>query len=208
MAMTLNNVPLSGQTLGNTRVPINQNFVTIDTAFQVDHVPYVTSGQGKHNKVTFPNQTSTPTFVASEMGMFNQLKNPTPRQDIWIIRGDDTGNPYPMTGYNNKSPASSAPTNGWTYIPSGMIMAWGTATITASNGLYNVNYASELATTNFPGFNSFYSPPIVVRFSNAPPPVSNFVGYQANSLTGFSAFSSLTTGIGSGVVFGWMVIGI
>ena len=41
--MALNNVPLSGQSLGVTRVPINQNFSVIDADFSVDHVAYNTT---------------------------------------------------------------------------------------------------------------------------------------------------------------------
>ena len=61
--MALNNVPLAGQTLGQTQAPINQNFAVIDTAFQVDHEDYNTTNQGMHNRVSFLTQSPVPTPI-------------------------------------------------------------------------------------------------------------------------------------------------
>ena len=92
----MNNVPLTGQTLGVTRVPINNNFSVIGSTFEVDHVGYNLTDQGKHAKITMPSQGAVPSFSAGEIGLFNQNAAPTNINDIWLARG--AAAPYPMTG--------------------------------------------------------------------------------------------------------------
>ena len=124
------NVPLPAQSLATSQPLIQGNFVTIQNAFVQDHVDYNTSGQGKHNQVTFPNVISTPSYLVGEIGLFNQTASPTGIPDIWLQRG--TADPYPMTG-------CSANTSGWSYLPSGIIIQWGTSSV-VSNGTSTISF--------------------------------------------------------------------
>ena len=84
----LNNVPTPTQTLGQTNAPILSNFTTIDTGFSVDHITFGAAGVGFHKQVTFPDVTaSVPSFLAGQMGLFNENAVPTSRNDIWMARG-------------------------------------------------------------------------------------------------------------------------
>jgi hypothetical protein len=118
------NVPLPAQSLATSQPLIQGNFVTIQDAFVQDHVDYNTSGQGKHNQVTFPNFTGSIAFLSGEIGLFNQTAAPTNVPDIWLQRG--TGTPYPMTGCSVGSP-------GWSYLPSGMLTQWGNSTVNSNS---------------------------------------------------------------------------
>lgn len=119
--MALNNVPNPGQTLVVTRNPINQNFSTINAAFLVDHVEYNLSGQGKHNKVTFPNQLAAPTFTNPEIGLYNFVSPVTTINELFIR--NSSGVTTPIT-------ASAQTANGWSYLPSGLLIKWGSAAVT------------------------------------------------------------------------------
>lgn len=64
MSYTL--LPNTGQSLGFTRDLIKTNFTIIQTAFNVDHVNYDATGEGKHNKVSLVKQASDPGSAADE----------------------------------------------------------------------------------------------------------------------------------------------
>src|SRR5215475_7361133 len=68
----LNNVPVAGQTLGASRDLINANFVTINTAFSVNHVPYNDGSglQGLHQFVQMPAGTPVIATAAGQIGLY------------------------------------------------------------------------------------------------------------------------------------------
>jgi len=121
MATTLIDVPLSGQTLGQTRVPIRTNFTVISDAFQVDHVAYNASGQGKHKWVTFPVQTQATAQAAliyPDIGLYSALYATTGINELFFRNSGNVVPDVPMT-------ARLYAGNGWTYLPSGIIIQWG-----------------------------------------------------------------------------------
>lgn len=162
----LNPVPTPTQTLGQTNLSILNNFTTIDTGFSVDHVTFGAAAVGFHKQVTLPNVSTlvpptVPTFLAGQMGLFNQSSVATaapalsaaPRNEIWMSRG--TGIPFPITAYD--APNAPADTRGWTYLPSGMLMIWGTASIISAGTSTSVTFTNNAqgGVTSFPGFQSF-----------------------------------------------------
>ncbi len=116
--MALNSVPQAGQTLQTTRDPIRTNFNVIATAFVQDHVDYNTTGQGKHNKVTFPSQSVSPAFVATELGLYNAVDVTTGVNELFVKKAAGTG--IPFTAWGNPSGQ-----NGWTMLPSGVLIKFG-----------------------------------------------------------------------------------
>ena len=117
----LNQVPQASQTLAQTQNLILQNFTTyIDFAFQVDHVPYTTPGQGKHNWVTFPLQGGLHGFTGTDSGFFSAPDSFSGLNQIFVTPPGQVspGNPVPMTACNKIQ-------NGYSYLPSGIIIQWG-----------------------------------------------------------------------------------
>lgn len=194
--MALNDTPQAGQSLNVTQNPIRQNFITIDTAFSIDHAAYGSANVGKHNKISFPLQAAAPAFIANEIGLFNQNAAPTNRPDIWMARGAAAA--IPITGYVLGGTNAG---NGWTYLPSGLLMAWGRSTTGAATNV-TITYANEL--TNFPGFTTVNAFPQLTRISGAGTS-TNFVTLTAYNQTTFQVYSSAA---GTQVQFAWLVIGI
>ena len=152
--MALNNVPLSGQTLNTTRIPINSNFSTINAAFLVDHVEYATPGAGKHNKVTFPVQGSAPAFSSTDNGFYefpyNNLTNTIPEL---FIHKQTSAAPVdiPFTSsIMSQDAATGNDTSGFTYLPSGILWRW--QQNIPVNGLTTITLS-----TNKPAFNAIFS---------------------------------------------------
>jgi hypothetical protein len=212
--MALNNVPLAGQTLGQTRDQINDNFSTIATAFVQDHVDYNVSGQGKHNKITFPLQSSVPTFLMNEIGLFDQNAAFTPVNpglgaptvsipDIWMARG--TANPFPITGFNYTSNVTGS--TFWTFLPSGLKIIGGQNS-TGAGQTASIVYGNTGSggANNFPGFsNPFVGTVNVTRVNNSSTTTS-FMVVTTYSYTGFSVRTS-DPGT-TNATFLWFAIGI
>lgn len=157
--MALNNVPLAGQTLTSSRSPINANFATISTAFAVDHVDYNTSGQGKHNKVTLPSQSSAPSFSNPEIGLYNKVPAApfplTTINELFIRRS--AGGETPITATINDGGGAFA-TSGYYYLPSGLLVKWGSFTnaSVAANTHVTVTKNFPVA-ANIPVFATIYT---------------------------------------------------
>lgn len=163
----LNTVPVAGQSLGASRDLINANFVTIDTAFSVDHVSYNngSGNQGQHNKITFPAVTPmVPTFAAGSMGLFNQNAVPTSRPDIWMARG--AGTPFPITGYANGAIVSNNAV-AWSYLPSGMKFIGGQNVTSGGTRTITLGSTAGGGLDSFPGFTSFVCYVTAIRVDNS-----------------------------------------
>src|SRR5690606_9053468 len=120
--MALNNTPLAGQSLSVTRVPINQNFATIDTAFNVDHVDYNTAAQGQHNKVSFPTQSSIPAPQAGIVQLYSQLSAITNQPELVFTH--QAGSTAPTAAQIVEFTSAGWANPGWTRLPSGILLKW------------------------------------------------------------------------------------
>jgi hypothetical protein len=145
--MALNNVPLAGQTLGNSRNQIQQNFQVIDTAFSVNHVGYNDPDQGKHKWVSFPVQAAAPVFLGGEVGLYNKLPvAPFPLttvNELFVSKSD--GTQVPMT-------ASLQAQTGWTFLPSGILLKWGR--VSTASGTQTVTFPTG---ATIPAFGALFS---------------------------------------------------
>jgi hypothetical protein len=192
----LNNVPLAGQSLGVTRVPINQNFATIDAIFSIDHVPYNTVGAGKHNKVTFPLQAADPVVAATDFAIYSKANALGVPQLYMNYSGVG---PYPWTD-------SLTNTNGWTRLPSGILLKWGQGN--NANGLTNLVFPVGL---NIPAFTSIFQILVCTSYNNVNDGdgfvrLNNFVA----PWTSFNVYASHRTTVGAygPLAFNYLAIGV
>jgi len=125
--MALNNVPLTGQSLSQTRDQIAGNFSVIDAAFSIDHVPYNAAFQGEHARVSMPVQSMIPTFNAGEYGLYNAAGS-TGQNEIFLHKLINLGAgtmDIPLAASILSTVGSlTIGQAGWTYLPSGFIIQW------------------------------------------------------------------------------------
>jgi len=132
--MALNDVPQSTQTLANSQPLIRTNFQNIDTVFEVDHVGYNDSGEGKHKKVTLPAQAVAPTFSSTDNGLYSKVLST--KNEMYIHKQTSAGTadiPFTSSSLSASVPASGS--GGWTWLPSGMYIVSGSGN---ANGLTTV----------------------------------------------------------------------
>ena len=179
--MALNNVPLSGQSLGVTRVPINQNFSVIDSAFLVDHVDYNTVGQGKHKKVSMPVQNPVPAPQAGEVQLYSQTSAITNQPELVFTH--QLGSTAPLAARIVEFTSAGWNNPGWCRLPSGIMMKWRSGIGFGGNASVTVN-----VNTNVPGspaFSSLFTVLITTIDTNAS--YNNVIGISNITFPNFTA---------------------
>ena len=126
--MALNDVPLLGQSLNQTQNPIRQNFSDVYTGFNVDHASFNDANQGNHKKVTFLPQANNPlpATIANGFVMYDAIPDAganaaypiTVASNELILLKNGASVAIPLT-------AADKSTNGWCYLPSGILLKWG-----------------------------------------------------------------------------------
>ena len=131
--MALNLIPMTSQSLDQTQNPILTNFTVIDTAFSVDHAPYNSANEGWHNQVTLPQQVMAPVPSANNNIIYSLIPTVSPQttiNEVFIhkqIQGGTADIPFTASILStNASPGNTS--DGWTYLPSGILLKWGSVT--------------------------------------------------------------------------------
>lgn len=135
--MPLNNVPNPGQTLNNSRAPINQNFSSINTAFTVDHQTFQTARQGVHNQVTLPRLTATPATsgVATDLRLFTALFAGSGQSELFLQRMSAPGSPLPITVSVGPNGLGAL---GYMYLANGTLIKYGSEQCSGGEKIVNI----------------------------------------------------------------------
>lgn len=143
------NSPQTGDSLGSTRDVIRTNFQQIDVVNSVNHIAFNEANKGKHKFVQMPEQTSNPTTAADEGALFTKVGSDPAETDLYF-RAEGDGNVYQMTrvnssklptfakNFNYEAPATTL--GGWTFLPGGIILQYGTIAITGTTTTVNFPY--------------------------------------------------------------------
>jgi len=133
------NIPQSTDLLSKSQGDILGNFQAIMTLVDVNHVDFASSDQGKHFVVTMPVQSASPpsgyTFINNETGMYCFLNPTTSANEVYLhtnMSGSAIIAEVPLT-------ASNQAAKGWCYLPSGLILKWGSATTAGSSAAVTLN---------------------------------------------------------------------
>lgn len=180
-------IPATGQTLGNSRTQVLNNFAslrsTLSNTLQPNHIDVNSSGAGKHVFLQMPVRTSGASnlTVAGEFGMIAQAV--TGVSELFASR--DGGAYFQLTA-GTPLIASS----GKTFLPGGIILQWG-VNGAISNGA-SVNFPSA-----FP--NNCYGVQVTLNSGSTVSPV----GTNGFTTTGFV----FRTSAGGSVPITYLAIG-
>lgn len=127
------NVPQSTDLLSDSQSDIQGNFQAIQTLIDVNHYDFGTADEGKHFAVSMPPQASSPAiaFAAGEVGLYSYINATTSQTELYINKTNQaTVTQIPATA--SSLSITSAPaqgTAGWSYLPSGIYITWGSTTV-------------------------------------------------------------------------------
>lgn len=189
------NIPQSTDFLSTSQPQLLANFQAIQTLVAVNHEDFASANIGKHKFVTFPVQSATPATVAGDIALFSKASALTGQNELFFQQ--DTGDPLDIVPFTASDPA----TTGWTYLPSGLLLKWGTL---AGNG--DATFAFPVA-ANIPVFNHVYSCQITTSFLSGAD-VDVFVRLSDISTTTLRVYCSPRTTVGAkNASFNYIVIG-
>jgi hypothetical protein len=188
------NIPQPTDQLSQSQPQLLANFQALQTLIDVNHVDFASADQGKHKKVTFPVQNPAPAFIAGEVGLYNFLSPLTTNNELYLT--NSAGTSFPMT-------AKLGAGNGWSYLPSGLLIKWGINQ--AANGSTVVNFP---VSANIPVFTAVYAA-FVTTVDAGAGDSNTFVRLSSFNTTTITAYGSLRTIAGASAAnFNYLVIGI
>ena len=218
------NVPAANLTISSTTAPIQGNVQAIQTWTAVDHIVIDGAGgnEGKHAKVSFIDQLAvtpvfTPSIVPSGLGTLglyakNYTVNGTTTTQLFahIVRKDAnfTSAQIPFTASllsRIQSPSSTS--LGWTYLPSGILLKWGTSEINTAGITYrNINTSSA---NNGPNFTQILNVQLTLKTSANTVFYNNVIAVTGITGTQFeiSRMDGGTNDISTTVTAYWLCIG-
>lgn len=130
--MPYNNlIPQANDDLSVSQPQLLANFGAIYNAFNLNHVPFNSpSNEGKHAFLEMPVQNPVPVTVAGEVGLYCRTSPITSSPQL-VFQRENNGSIYEFTSAGPR--ITSQLMIGWARLPSGIIMKWGSATITGNN---------------------------------------------------------------------------
>lgn len=142
------NVPQGTQKISATQSPINANFQAINELVNIDHLTFNTGAEiGKHKKTTFPAQAAAPAFLAGEEGLYNLSYTPpasAAKNELYVHKQTLAGTadiPFTASVLSNTAPTDGM--QGWSYLPSGLLIKW---TGVAGTGLTTFTFPAAAPT--------------------------------------------------------------
>jgi len=191
-----NDTPQATQQVDEAQPLIRTNFTTLQSAIGINHVvPFTAANYGKHKYVTFPEQATSPATLANEAALYTKQGTGAVTQLFYRpenqgVAGDEIELTYALKNQN-----------GYTYLPSGLLLRWGTGTVTGVSS-YTVNTA--------PYFTHIYNVQISVHYlasTNRSATLRNYTIVPATSFTLILDGAQRTTDISATVEFDYLIIG-
>lgn len=200
----ITNIPGPNDLFSQSQPQILGNFTAIKTLIDVNHVDFDdATDQGKHKFISMPVQSPAPTFSAGEVGLYSFLSPITSKNELYINKTNQvTVTQIPATA--SILSVTSAPandSNGWSYLPSGILIKWGHSN---ANGLTATVFPVG---ANIPVFNQVFSIQVTTAYGNSADG-DGFCRLQAFNTTQFSVYGSARTTVSNkSVNFQYLAIG-
>lgn len=183
-----NNIPQPTDLLSTSQPQLLTNFASIQTAFSVNHIPIDdgSGDQGKHRFVNMPVQVGTPATALTEGTLYTRNSAATGRLECWFVRG--SGGDVPFT-------EGQSIANGWSRLPSGIILKWGS--VVGGPGNVNITYNTQQP------FTSVFQ--MLISKQTNTPGVRTAGDFQIIS---FGLTTAVVNGDGAGGICRYLVIGV
>jgi hypothetical protein len=130
------NIPQATDALKVSQSDILANFQQLFTFFGVNHQNFGQIDPGKHKFLQMPVQIAAPATAATETALYSATGAISGVPEF-VFRRDSNGISIPFTEGVNAA-------QGWTRLPSGLVMKWNSTTLTAPQAAANVTYTMAM----------------------------------------------------------------
>lgn len=111
-------IPQAADLLSVSQGDLLNNFGSVNTFVNVNHVPFNGPDQGKHALLQMPVQNPAPTVLLGEFGIFNFASTlGTGVNQLTIINSAGVSTPFTARGTTTNG--------GWFYTPNGLLVKYG-----------------------------------------------------------------------------------
>jgi len=117
-------IPEATDVPSQSQSQIKDNFDAINTVVAVNHVAFNAAGEGKHKFAQMPEQGAAPATAANEGAIYTKQGTKTTVTEL-VFRRESSGTEIEMTAGEG--------VNGWTMLPSGLLLKWMTVSATAGD---------------------------------------------------------------------------
>ncbi len=186
------NIPASGNLPAADQPNLQTNTNSINSIIDVDHYPFGTGIDGQHKYLHMKQGALPPGGVTGTGLFYTQASNGATQ--LYYSNGS-TGNEYQLTRVNNANFGTFATNPGWTFLPGGLLMQWGTDT-KATGGTVTFPFAFT---------SSVYSIQITVNENNNN---RHTVFVKTSSMSNFTVASRDSSGNDESNTFFWVAIGV
>lgn len=182
-----NNIPRPTDQLNVSQGDIQQNFLEIYNWVAINHAQFNTANSGKHTQVTLPvNAAPTPT-AANEVNIYSRVSANTNKPEItW--QNQNNGTIIEMTAGRVEP---NFPRNGWSRIPSGLLIKWGFDTSTGTG--YTVTFPVNINGVLAPVFSTVPFSIIAIPSSNAATAITVLGGSFTTTTFNVNTFQTNTS---------------
>ena len=155
------NIPRPTDLLSNSQADLLSNNTSINSTFSQNHIPLnVATNNGKHTFVELVANSGSPPTASGEGTLYTFTSGSV--TDLWYVP-DASGNDYQLTrtnaskfslfGANNNYQAAggsnASVTGGWTFLPGGLILNYGSASSLNPGGSITVKYANPFTSSTY-----------------------------------------------------------
>ncbi len=183
--------------------PMKVNTNSIDDLIDVDHFSFLQGNDGKHKQTHLVSSGSfnpPPATVAGEGTIYTAdttggVGSPNPAVNAFYTN-ENSGNFWQLTNVYDSGFATFATNPGWTFLPGGLFMAYGTVSSTTSG---TVSLPSGLF------LKQMYNVQTTAFYTGAAPNGSATVSIRSTSSTSFNWNFHTSSGAYAG--FHWVAIG-
>ncbi len=187
------NIPLPGDLLSKSQQDINNNFTSANNIIAVNHYPFTepSAKKGKHKFVELVNSVAIPGGISGNEGtVYARPFGADPDTNLWYTP-DNSGLEYQLTrvitasiavfannsNYQTFSTPKPSQFGGWTFLPGGLILQYGS---TANTNL-NTNFQMVFPVP----FVSFVGSVVITAYDSVSTDKSFVIDSGSVNLTGF-----------------------
>lgn len=136
------NIPQAAHMVSVSQNDLLINFQGIAAAFgnAFDNADLNGADVGKHNKIRFVRQAAAPAVAGNDLIMYNLVHGAI--SQLWFNRPGGTAVPFTEYGF-------TVDAQGYTYLPSGLLLKFGRALTAGAGATYTVNLNSALLGANY-----------------------------------------------------------
>ena len=168
-------IPQAADDPSQSQGQILANFQELNTFLSVNHESLNSGTQGKHKFLQMPEQASAPATAANEGAIYTQESSFTGNTEC-VFRRESNGSEIEFTGLLGAE-------NGWTRLPSGILLKWGSSN---ANGSQATNFPTG---PTIPVFSAVYTAQVTTFDDTAAP--NTMATLQGITTTAITVYGSV-----------------